>query len=250
MTNMTLTQRSLNILAAICLCWQTAWADENPFVANYHAQNEGGLKSLQAEPQPEMMRGTREASDNVSMLETGFDLIGSSSFDGPEAAPELAVEHAKVIKADKILFYAKPVSAPTSGAKIQQLREIAKKKGSTELSEADLKSVGERYHHVATYWAKLPPPLLGVHVVKLRAAGEADDAAPEKGLRVIAVIKDSPAALAGLQRGDVLYRLDGVALEKAEGLSRVVRDRQGKTVEIEYAREGQAAIAGAQINKR
>ena len=59
-------------------------------------------------------------------------------------------------------------------------------------------------------------PLLGVHVVKLRklltnqqaATASANEELPEEpGLKVIAVIKSSPAAEANILRGDVLMKV-------------------------------------------
>ena len=84
-----------------------------------------------------------------------------------------------------------------------------------------------QYKYYASYWAKLPAPLLGVHIIKLASRDdETEQVVEKKGLKVLAVIKDSPAAKAGILRGDVLYKISDVELNKPEELSSVVRKFQ------------------------
>jgi S1-C subfamily serine protease len=85
-------------------------------------------------------------------------------------------------------------------------------------------------------------------VIKLKPAGE--DSKPEDGLKVLAVIRDSPAAKANLLRGDVLRKIGDIELQKPEELSAAAKQYQGKTVEIAYERGGESAITKATLNSR
>ena len=225
-------------------------AAENLYEKNYKAQNTGNLASLEPSPDTKMFVSNHKDKDNISMLENGYDMMGTTGFEAGEVSPDLALQHAKAIKADTVLVYSKYGSAMTASSKIETYKEAAKKNGG-EIDEKDLVEDDVKYKYYASYWVKLPPPLLGVHVVKLARPTEEGEKKDElKGLRVLAVIKGSPAEAAGILRGDMLLKLNDTELNKAEELSKVVREHQGKNVAIAYEREGLQAIANAKINKR
>lgn len=229
-------------------------AAENLFEKNYKAQNNGNLVSLQASPDTKMYVSNHKDDDNISMLENGFDMMGSSGFAAGEVPADLALQHAKAIKADTVLVYTKFGSAKTAASKIAVIKEAAKKGGGV-VEDKDLIEDPTQYDYYASYWAKLPSPLLGVHIIKLvLVAEDEEEAAANKkintGLKILAVIKDSPAAKAGLKRGDTLYKIADVELNKPEELSGVVRKYQGENVTIEFERAGVKNTANAQINTR
>ena len=230
------------------------FAAENMFEKNYKAQNNSNLVSLQASPDTKMYVSNPKDDDNISMLENGFDLMGSSGFTTGEMPADLALQHAKSIKADTVLVYTKFGSAKTAASKMAVIKEAAKKGGGV-VDDKDLKEDPTQYDYYASYWAKLPAPLLGVHIIKLVlvAEDEAEANANKKintGLKILAVIKDSPAAKAGLKRGDTLYKIANVELNKPEELSSVLRKYQGQNVAIEFERAGIKNTASAQINTR
>lgn len=226
-------------------------AADNLYEKNYKAQNTGGLVSLQANPDTKMYVSNHKDKDNISMLESGYDMMGTTGFEAGEVPAEMALQHAKVIKADTVLVYTKYGAALTAASKIDTYKEAAKKSGG-EIDEKDLVEDAVKYKYFASYWAKLPPPLLGVHVVKLiRPATEQGEQKQElKGLNVLAVIKGSPAETAGIERGDMLLKLNDIELNKAEELAKVVRQYQGKNVAIAYERDGEAKTTQATINSR
>ncbi len=227
-------------------------AAENGYEKNYQAQNTGNLVSLQANPDTKMYVSNHKDDDNISMLENGYDMMGSSGFEGGEVSPELALQHAKSIKADTVLVYSKYGSAKTAASKIAAIKEAAKK-GGGEIDAKDLPADVTIYNYYASYWAKLPAPLLGVHIIKLVRPNNDDESAQKeevKGLTILAVIKDSPADKAGLKRGDTLYKIANVDVNKPEELSSLVRQYQGQNVAIDYERAGQKNTANAQINAR
>jgi PDZ domain len=227
----------------------SAQAADNPYEKNYKAQSTGNLASLQANPDTKIFVSNRKDEDNISMLENGFDMMGSSGFTAGDVLPELALQHAKAIKADTVLVYKKYGSTTTAATRMQTIKEAAKK-GGGEIDENDLPVEPTPYKYYASYWAKLPTPLLGVHIVKLKKVGADETSIAEQGLRILAVVRGSAAELAGLKRGDSLLKIGNVELNKPEELSKVVREFQGKNVAIEYEREGVKAVTTAKVNQR
>ena len=223
---------------------------KNWYESSYKSQNSGDLKSLEALPDTKMYVSNHKEDDDISMLESGYDMIGSSGFTAGEVPPEQALAHAKTLKADTVLVYSKYGSAKTSSGKMQMIKEAAKL--GKELTEKDLAEEPTNYKYYASYWAKLPAPLLGVHVIKLakKESEDNDKVVEYEGLKVLAVIKDSPAANAGLKRGDVLLKLANNKLNKPEELSNVVRQHQGKEVAVEFERNGTKNTTKTQINAR
>lgn len=228
-------------------------AAENLYEKNYKAQNTGNLASLQANPDTKLFVSNRKEDDNISMLENGYDMMGTTGFDAGEVSPDLALQHAKAIKADTVLVYSKYGSAMTAGSKMDTYKDAAKKNGGV-LDEKDLVEENVQYKYYASYWAKLPSPLLGVHIIKLVRPADDEDANAKKdevpGLNVLAVIKGSPAEAAGLKRGDMLLKINEAELNKADELSGLVRKLQGQKVAITYQHEGQVKTTQATINTR
>jgi len=233
-------------VALLVLCIQTVQATENLYEQHYKAQNSGNLKSMQANPETEMYVSNHSDEDNISMLETGYDMIGSSGFEAGSIAPDLALTHAKLIKADVVLVYSKYASKKSALSKLIMIKEAAKTTGEVnpEVMEDE-----EAYQYYASYWAKLPMPLLGLHVIKLKYKEKnSDTIVADEGLKILAVIKGSPAFNAGLKRGDTLLSLGGVALQQPQVLSQVVRQYQGESISIIYERNGQSSQSQTTLN--
>ncbi len=182
------------------------------------------------------------------MLEKGYDMMGSSGFDGGDVPADSALAHGKAIKADVVLVYSKYGSAKTASSKMEMIKEAAKT--GQQLTEKDVADEPTNYQYYASYWAKLPAPVLGVHIIKLVAQSDMEAAANEKiaGLQLLAVIKDSPAAKAGLIRGDRLLKINNVALENPEDLMATVKALRGKNVDILFVRADTEQTTQAQLN--
>lgn len=225
-------------------------AKQNLYAKNYKEQNGYQLKSQSANPDTQMYLSNRKEDDNISMLESGYDMMGSSGFKAKDVPVDGALQHGKDIKADTVLVYRKYGSAKTGSAKIELIREAAKKGG--EIDAKDLVEEPTEYQYYASYWAKLPMPLLGVHVIKLvkAASDESDVSVEEKGLKIIAVIKDSPAAIASLVKGDTLLKIGDVELAKADDLFAAVKRYAGQTVPVELQRGGAEVKTTVALNSR
>lgn len=229
-------------------------AEENPYTKHYKEQNTSNLKSMNPVPDTKILVSNHKDDDNISMLEDGYDMIGSSGFSATEASPDLALQHAKSIKADTVLVYKKYGSAKTASSQLQLIKEAAKE--GRELDPNDLVEEPTQYNFYASYWAKLPMPLFGVHIIKLskksNTAVEDEESTlqMEPGLKIIAVIKDSPAAKAGIKRGDTLLKLADTTLESADDLFAAVKKHAGQTVHVSVERKGMPLSFSAALNAR
>ena len=191
------------------------------------------------------------------MLENGYDMLGYSSFEAADVLPDQALEHARKIKADLVLVYTKLSGSVPTSVQIEKLRKEARK---PDGQSADAQSAGvqqteassgsllpqeqARYSYFSSYWVKLAPPLIGVHVTR----SDAEDGAT--GLKVIAVVKQSPAAKAGIEDGDVLIRIGDVALDKPEALQLAAQRYAGQTVDVTMQHGGNTSKTALTLNSR
>jgi membrane-associated protease RseP (regulator of RpoE activity) len=242
--------KKLLVVALVALSIQAAQAAENLYEKNYRLQNSGDLKSLDPNPDTKMYVSNHYDEDNISMLEDGYDMMGSSGFEAGSIKPDMALEHAKSIKADVVLVYSKYASKKSELSKLQTIKEAAKTTGEIDpevLEEGD----EEQYKYYASYWVKMPMPILGLHVIKLqRKSNDSDAMMAEDGLKILAVIKDSPAFKAGLKRGDVLMKMGDLETQTPPQLSQAARKYQGKKIDISYKRNDVTAVTSATLNSR
>jgi hypothetical protein len=226
-----------------------AHAEENLYLKNYKAQNVYHLVSMQANPDTKMYVSNHKDEDNISMLEDGYDMMGSSGFEAGNVPAELALQHAKSIKADVVLVYTKYGSAKSASSKMEMIKQAVK--SGKELTEKDMADDAAVYKYYASYWAKMPRPTLGVHIIKLipqTSTEEVTDNNSGKGLRVLAVIKESPAFQAGLLRGDQLIAINDQILENPEDLTGYVSKRHGETINLRYLRDNQEYSKQVKLN--
>ena len=222
---------------------------ENLYSKSYVSKNNPGV-ALQPDPSgPKVYLGSDEKEkDYQRMLENGFDMLGYSSFEAAEdVSPDQVAEQAKKVKADLVLVYTKLTGNVPASVRIQQLRDKARqaqKNPEDQSMGAKLDEEHGLYSYFASYWVKLAPPLIGVHVT---TSGEGDSAT---GLKVLAVVKDSPAAKVALQEGDVLTRIGEIELTKPETLTQAAQRYAGQSVEIAWQRDGDANKATITLNKR
>lgn len=239
--------KKILVVALIAIGLQTVQAAENLYEQHYQAQSNQNLKSINTLPDTKMYVSNHDDEDNISMLEKGYDLMGSSGFEAGSIMPDMALEHAKSIKADVVLVYSKHAAQKSAISTLQTIKEAAKTTG--EIDAKVLEAMDEQYRYYASYWAKLPMPLLGVHVIKLKHKSEHDNKMViDDGLKILAVIKDSPAFKAGLLRGDVLVKIGAILMQAPEQLSQAVRKYKGKKVEIAYKRNQAASTTYATLN--
>lgn len=229
---------------------ETNVANVNLYAKNYKEQNGYQLKSQNVSPDTKMYVSNHKDVDNISMLEKGYDMMGSSGFDAENVPADLALQHGKNIKADTVLVYSKYGSTKTPHGKMELIKEAAKNGG--EIEAKDLAEEAIQYQYYASYWAKLPMPLLGVHVIKLVKAASNEDkqATGDRGLKIIAVIQESPAAKAGVVKGDNLLKIGDLELAKADDLFAAVKRYAGQTVALEFLHNDNLVKTTVALNQR
>ncbi len=228
----------LNFLLTISVIWflppvhaaEKVLVKSNLFEENYYEQNGRNLKSMKPAPETVLELGQKEEADKIRMLESGYDMIGASEFVSGKIDADLARVYGKKIGADIVLVYDKPTAFTTNMVNFDGTEEG--NKAIQEANDANLKNM--QTIHLASYWAKIPMPLLGVHIIKLvKAAPQQNEAnLVEPGLKILAVVKDSPAAKANIVAGDILLKIGEVELDSQEDLFAAVRRYQGQSVDV------------------
>ena len=92
----------------------------------------------------------------------------------------------------------------------------------------------------------------------LRGDGQVDHAwlgvsieESDEGVAISAVIEDSPASDAGLEEGDVILEVDGVAIDAPQDLTSLVTDKEpGDTVELKVTRDGDERTMKIELGER
>ena len=236
------------LLAPKAHAYDVVKTNSNLFEEKYVEQNDHQLKSLKASPDTTLEIGENQEADTTRMLENGYDMMGTSEFVSTKIPAELAKAFGKKIKADSVLVFDKPTSLTTNMVNLDGTEN-----GDKMIKEAnDANSKNEKTVHYASYWAKLPMPLLGVHVIKLvkASANPSEEGVAEPGLKIIAVIKDSPAAKANIATGDTLLKIGDAALEQADDLFAAVKRYQGQTVEVLFRHGDEDIKATVALNSR
>lgn len=239
---------SLLSVGTLIFAQQLFAGEINPYQENYKTQNTNQLKSVNKNPDTTIKIKNQKITDNtididnVLMLENGYDMMGWSGFSATQAASDLALTQGRIIQADKVILYSK-VEAEKNNVKHEK----------DSIDEPDL------HYFYASYWAKLTMPTLGVHVVKLRkvltnqqaaSASSSDVSSEEPGLKVIAVIKSSPAAEANIQRGDVLMKIGDSEVNQHGDLIAAVKGYAGQAVPIVLIRDNKEMQVISRLNSQ
>lgn len=228
------------LLIAILTCKLAFAEDVNLFAVHYQQQGSSTLVSLEPSPDTKIFVSKDKTEDNISMLEKGYDMVGSSNFISTDVPPDLALKHGQAIKADTVLVYTQYASSRQKAARIAFLKKKAEESGKT-VDEAALEAE-EIYDYFASYWVKIPTPRFGVHIVKLKQVMKRDNEVLKKrelkGLRVLAVVQGSAAAKAGIERGDQILQIGHTGINHPRDLVAAVQKFKGQSTEVVVVRKG------------
>jgi hypothetical protein len=246
------------LLALLALASTTVFAaapdaggSENPYAKNYVARP--GVPASTKPGEPKVFRGVDKDVDYQRLLEDGFDMLGSSAFEDTVVPVQQLLVQEKKVGADMALVYSLPLTKVPDSLRLQQakaeaaLNHAEQEETNIEKDAPDTQRLSLNqpfYEYYATYWVKLPPPLLGLHVQD----HQTDETKP--GLPIVAVIKGSPAALADLRKGDVVLKIGDVEAKNGDTLVQIVRANAGKSVEITWLREDQLMQKEVQLNAK
>lgn len=201
--------------------------DDNPYTQTYVARDLHGVKLQPGAAKPQLFRGVNETADYQRMLDDGYEMLGYSRFELGDVPPSRAEAQAVKVQAEAVVIYTQAVATPTAAMRMKQIKEQGQSNAQSKNAQS---KPAQMYSYFATYWAKLQPPILGVHVMQRMEK----DTAP--GLTVLAVITGSPAAQAGVVTGDVLLSLNGEKLDSAQGLQALSLRNASQEVELIFKR--------------
>lgn len=210
----------------------------NPFGQFYkpYAQSPSTRSGMPAR----IYRGQDQETDYRRLLEDGYDILGYSSFVAGDVPPEQALEQARKLDADIVLVYTRRTGMVPLMSKNKPSPEGQSKEG--QQTGRLLTPQAPQYEYFASYWTRLPPPVLGLHV-----KNPVKDA---NGLSVVAVIKNSPAAQADIQAGDMLLRIGDTDIRNVEALTQATQRYAGQQVEIVFAHDAETLRKTVVLNAR
>jgi hypothetical protein len=235
------------VLMVVCLLGLNAQAiaaeNGNPYAEAYKPLEMRAKILPPANPEPKLYKGTdNKEADYQRMLEQGYDLLGTSNFEAGELPTDLLTTHAKSVGAELVLVTTRRSGDVPASIKIEQMRKKAKEQNTDTIDPAAIDQSSVRYTYDASYWVKLAPPIIGLHV---RPPGKDEKV---QGLVVIAVIKNSPADKALLQELDVIQSIGDELLQTPEALSKAAQRYAGKNVDVIFMRQGNVNKASMTLN--
>jgi PDZ domain len=206
---------------------------------------------------PELVRGSDPKVDLPAAMADGYAVIGSSSFNGPQANDANAVAQAKVVGADRVITFNKyartaqsvvPITTPTAQTSFStgSANIVGSAGMATAFGSATTTTYGtdttyvpisvDRYDYLAVYLVRaksiLGAPCRDLNNEEARATGSVN------GAMVVGVVHGSPAAEAGLLPGDAILAVDGQPVIGQKQLGELTRSQQGRTVSILISRAG------------
>ena len=158
--------------------WAQDEPEANPYAKNYVSRMPA-LKGATAGT-VKVFRGQDKVEDYQRLLEDGYDLLGYASFEARDVPPEQLTEQAERIHADVALVYTARSGQTPSSVKLDQARS-RQKQDAAEPSEQTKPADNKFYNYFASFWTKLPTPLLGVHVKQDQDEGLPEQGVPERG---------------------------------------------------------------------
>jgi membrane-associated protease RseP (regulator of RpoE activity) len=200
----------------------------------------------------------------------GFWIVTGNAFSGMNLAPvdDSLRAHLKLSKEQGLIVTSLEQSSPAFQAgirqndvllklgdaplgKLEDLEEALKASGDKPVALSVLRGgsvrelrVQPRIHVTLGPVVPEPPAFwIGVSVAPVEPALRAQLQLPQDhGLLAIDVVKESPAAAAGVRAHDILLKLDGEELANQAKLIELVQARGEKTISLEIIREGKKQV--------
>ncbi|MBI5547136.1 MAG: PDZ domain-containing protein [Deltaproteobacteria bacterium] len=210
---------------------------------NLHGRTLAGEGLLASSGPVQVIAGGDRRNDDARMLESGHRMVGLVFFDGvDQGAPEIE-EVAREVGAAVAISYKRPCDSSRSALRAQRHAHR------TPVSHT--RPRGPRCDELgATFWAmSVQAPSVGAFIQD-RVPTEAGEEEAGAGLRVIAVVRASPADICGVRQGDTLTRVAGRKVDSAAGYLSEVNAALGKTIEFEIRRDGAARTVTCEVGSR
>lgn len=220
--------KSLIFLVALIACVGC----RNPYV-DYYRDISGGknLHDPNQFEQPngfDLKHGLNPQEDEIRFMEDGFVMVGYSSFNGGNISniDSGAVEQAVKVGASFCVVYNPKLTGSMQGSNSVYVPGRYASFAVTTPVQIN------RYDYLVTYWMKPKMKyVLGVRYVDLSSEEKAKYQT-NKGVKIMAVVKGTPAYRADLLRGDIVKRIAGVEVEDIAHAAKILQENTGKTVPV------------------
>jgi len=241
----------------------------NWYKKSYHDETKGvdPFKSglvIMTTANPEIVIGGEDVrADNIRMSEDNYALLGYSSFWSVHAKNEQAIKFGKEIHAEKILLYEKykdtrsgvvPMTLPSTQTSYTQgmigSRPVSARTTSYGTQTNYFPYSVDRYDYLASYWVKIKNlPVLGVICDDL-SDEQRKQISSNKGVVVIGVMKNTPAFIGDLFKGDIIKKIDGSEIIDRKMFGDLLNKINGKKITITLLRDGKEVNKTIQTNSR
>ena len=246
----------------LLLCGLLGWGCINHFAANYIDET-GGLDVTTSaffeipEPgyEPKIKYGvwSQARDDEIKMLEEGFVRIGSSFFNHKMGYEYEATNLAKHFHASVIILYSEfthEVYDPEIHS--YQVPIFIGKDIIVERTETyEVPRYYKSFDQLATFWIKAKDNVFPLGIFfSVPNDGSEKISSGKRRLKIIAVRNNSPAFIAGFQKGDILRRIGDIEINGPESYQRAVEKYAGSKAPVLVRRSGMKITKEVLLNPR
>jgi len=235
----------------------------NPFTQHYKPTGYQQSKdtAVPSVDLPQVIMTDDRNKEEKTIFEQGYLPIGVSRWEGPQVNPDLALEQAKMVGAEIVAVEAKylrtqsgamPLRLPSTTHSTTNFN-VGGQYGTASTSTSGTQTQYipynvDRFNYVASFWIKRKAqPVFGVIVANL----ELDDKRVidrNKGVKVTAMVRNSPAFDAGIFEEDIVIRINSDEISDKDNFVAVIKKYAGQKVEIALFRNGKERIIPVQLN--
>jgi len=180
--------------------------------------------------------GDNAQEETIKYMESGLVMVGYSSFNAGSLASNAdgALNQAKKIGASMCVVY-KPKHTETLQGSVSTFIPVFR--GGYAISAP---IAMRQYDYLITFWmkdAKKDP--LGIRFADL-SSEDKEKMQSNRGVKILAILRGSPAYIADLLRNDFIKKFNNVEVEDSEHLTRLIQQNQRKDVVIVVRRSGES----------
>ena len=260
---------------------------ENPY-SKFYQDRTGGIDIAKSPMvilptgKPEIFSGNDVNQDAQKMFEDGYNLLGFSNFNAGEVSKNKLIHQAKKVKAEVVIFYSKytntlsgvvPLTLPDNKTVTTTYSGMGNSSGniygsgggwasyhgtSNAYGTANTTIYGSkttyipysqnRYDYLASYWIKMKKPVFGVMAIDLTSE-QRSMIGSNKGACITVVVKNSPAFMADVFKGDIITKINDDEVVTAKSLNAMESKYFGKKVNATIIRGGKTLTKEIQFSE-
>ena len=217
---------------------------------------------------PKIFGGTNPTADRISMIEKGYALIGYSSFEGAEVNENSLIEQAVKVNAAVVLSYKNyshtingsysltmpdnKTSTTNSSGNVYGDGAIASYDGTSTTTTYGTKTTEvpysvARFNYMASFWILMKPRPFGANLIDI-PSDLTEKYGTNKGALVEVVVKNSPAFMADILRGDVVKWINGIEIVDTKTAIDILKESAGKSINVILLRNGKTIKKKIKLN--